>query len=595
MYRYLYWGGENSLEFAVLAMDCLKKWGLDIDERVLLSWGLDADDSQLVDHYLNKFFTMEKDILKPFRDQRVSETGELFASQDFPLSPDLHVLLGMVVGVSSKEMIRTVLRYAKKPLPSYIGGQLLLSHVCFRQMEPIDDIRDIICSLVEAGVDVKATGNNRQGPLQNAVSWNNSNLADVLLDYELSLADVQLAMEGCVRKGSSLTAERIMSSIFQKRPQILTIPLPKQDFDHFQLPTERLDFNYLRAICSRSEFSQPELLHSALLGLAIQITKDQPGGRVAIRERLDEFGNLLMTPLHHAAKHGNVEAAKLLLEEGANINAYSIYPAKGESMDLSAFTCTSDLSKLDDKQRDWVLANSGTTPLDEANDRDWDMSLYQWLPSDQRLLLEFRFAGGANKEEAAYEARTRTMINFLRENHAKTRFEIFGKPESRQRERDARLKDSRVQYRKKHTRKSPSDTYHRIFKFWGAAAALHSAQPTLHTFPDLISRADPTRPRYSELFADSITLFDRVLSSTSQPPDNSLHVGIETELSRYRNWAQNCHLDEGKLDEIADVPPLSISITLSASIFVCLREITCTLSYIEELLSGSPEPPQHIR
>ena len=65
MYRYLYWGGENSLEFAVLAMDCLKKWGLDIDERVLLSWGLDADDSQLVDHYLNKFFTMEKDIHVP--------------------------------------------------------------------------------------------------------------------------------------------------------------------------------------------------------------------------------------------------------------------------------------------------------------------------------------------------------------------------------------------------------------------------------------------------------------------------------------------------------------------------------------------------
>lgn len=592
MYRYLYWGDEKSLRFILPAMECLKRYGLAADERVLLSWAMDADDCEVADYYLNKFFSMGEHMLQPFRDPRVSDTGEPSNSQDFPLSPDLKDLLSVVISISSKEMVQIVLRYTKKPLSSCNNfGYPFLCQVGFRQTEPREYLDEIVSWLIEAGVDVKATGAVRGGPLQNAVVWNNSNLADVLLDYELSFKEVQAAMQSCVMKGNSLTAERIMRSIFRKYPQILTLQLPKQEFDVFHLVTERFDPNYLRAICSRPEFSQQKNLHAGILREAIQCTKQQPGGRLALKERLSEFGFLLMTPLHYTAKNANVEAAQILLEEGANINAYSIYPAKGFDIDTSTFTCTSDLSGLNDNQKNWLLANSGPTPLDEAYDRDWEMSLYQWLSSDQNLLMEFRLAGGANKEEDEYEERTQTMINFLKANGAKTRCELFGQPESRQRERNARLKDSRKLYKKKNEQRPSSDTSRRIFRFWGAACALHSAQMTLREFPDLSTRVEPTRPRYSKLFADSISQFLRILSSTSELLDDERRAGIESELSGYRTWAQKIHLEEGELDEIADIPSPSLSMVLSASIFVSLREIVLTLRYIEELLA---EPQTYI-
>ncbi len=88
------------------------------------------------------------------------------------------------------------------------------------------------------------------------------------------------------------------------------------------LPTKTRDTNFLRAVCDTWEFGRDDDINERILGIMIAKTRTQPGGEWALRERLDEFAHppFFNTPLHHAASKGNLRAAKLLVEAGAQVN-----------------------------------------------------------------------------------------------------------------------------------------------------------------------------------------------------------------------------------------------------------------------------------
>jgi ankyrin repeat protein len=587
MFKWLYWGDETPLEFILPAVACIRRHRIGIDERVLLSWAFDSDDHRIVDHYLNKLLTKERHLLKPFRGPRVNDSGELTDSQDFPMAPDLRKVFSMILLVSSKQMIKTVLGYMDKPIPSCDEtGQPLMCQLSFRQSELIGDVRAIVSMLIEAGVDITAiklvSSQPNFGPLRNAAAWNNAVLAEVLLENHPSLAEVQGAMQVCVAKGNSKIARQIMRSIFEQCPQVLVVPLPSQEV-FAQSQISQHDCNYLRAFCSRIEFSTKETLTAGALGEVIQYTKDQPGGQEALQERLAEIGLLKMTPLHHAAYSGNLDAAEILLGEGANVNAYHIFIHPGLGHDLSKATCTVDLSTLDDSQKLMLFGASGPTPLDEAYRRNWELALFQWLQSDQGLIKEIRWAGGACKEEDAYETRTQKMLEMLRAQGAKTRNELFGKPNTQEKATQMVLKKMRSRYEIKPL----SDTSQRGSRFWGSACALHSAQTTQYKFPGLMNHSEPSRPRFSALFAESIEQFARVLSRCSELGEDETAFHVKEELSKYQTWARKNRIAEGDLDPIADIPPFGQSIVLAASLFVTLREVTYTLEYLEDIIMDS--------
>jgi hypothetical protein len=192
---------------------------------------------------------------------------------------------------------------------------------------------------------------------------------------------VQGAMQICVGKGNSLAAGQIMRSIYTKCPQVLVVPLPGAEKSVPSVQSlHNANHNYLRAFCARVEFSCQKKLQAGPLAEAIQHTETQPGGQQTLHSRLDETGLLKQTPLHHAAFNGNVAAAEMLLEKGANVNAYHVFVRDGPDHDfLSKTDCTIDLSSLDEKQKTRLFSASGPTPLDEAYRRDWELSLFQWL------------------------------------------------------------------------------------------------------------------------------------------------------------------------------------------------------------------------
>jgi len=581
MFRWLYWHDETPMGFILPAVEFIKRHHLGFDERVLLSWALDSDEPQIVDYYLNKLWTVERPLIKPFRPLRVS--GDPGSSWDIPLTPDLKQLFSVVLSASSKEMIQTVLKYMEKPVSPYDEiGRPFTSLLAFRQYEPVDDIRAIVSVLIEAGISITTSNPQSEfGPIKDAAAWNNVNLVDVLLDYDPSLEDVQGAIQICIGKGNSMASGQIMRSIYTKCPQVLVVPLPEAENSVFSIQSlHHADHNYLRAFCSRVEFSCREKLQAGPLAEAIQHTEEQPGGRQALRSRFDESGLLKQTPLHHAAFNGNVAAAEMLLEKGANINTYHVFVGDGPEHDfLSKANYTIDLSALDEKQKTQLFLASGPTPLDEAYRRDWGLSLFQWLQTDQGLINELRQAGGAFKEQDAYEARTLKMIDLLREQGAKTRNELFGKPNTYQEVNKIVLNKLRTRYKQ-----SPlSDTAQRIWKLNGATTTFRSAQNTLLEFPGLVDRVDLTRPRLSALYIESIQLITGVLSKCSELGEIQLHIDVENELEKYQAWAEKNGLGKGDLDPIADIP-LGLSRVLSAAVFSSLREIIYTLGYFEEIL-----------
>ena len=77
IFRWLYWHDETPMGFILPAVEFIKRHRLGFDERVLLSWALDTDETQIVDYYLNKMWTVETPLIKPFRPLRVSDDAVL--------------------------------------------------------------------------------------------------------------------------------------------------------------------------------------------------------------------------------------------------------------------------------------------------------------------------------------------------------------------------------------------------------------------------------------------------------------------------------------------------------------------------------------
>jgi hypothetical protein len=220
IFRWLYWH-EAPLEFILPAVEFIKRHHLAFDERVLLSWALNSNKPQIVDYYLNKLWTVERPLIKPFRPLRIR--GDPGSSWDIPLTPNLKQLFSAVLSACSKEMIWTILKYMEKPVLSCDEtGNPFVSLLAFRQYEPVDNVRAIVSVLIEAGISITTSNPQSEfGPIRNTAAWNNVNLVDVLLDYDPSLEDVQGAMQICVGKGNSLAAGQIMRSIYTKCPQVL--------------------------------------------------------------------------------------------------------------------------------------------------------------------------------------------------------------------------------------------------------------------------------------------------------------------------------------------------------------------------------------
>ncbi|KAH7128860.1 hypothetical protein EDB81DRAFT_906536 [Dactylonectria macrodidyma] len=584
----LYWQEGPHVAFLIPLVDRIREGGISLDNKGILHWAFDADRHEIVDYYLQRFRQKGENLAGPYRFRMIDYKSDESMVRDILLGDSMTTGFSNILGASSKAMALVVLKYAPKPLhPSGNYGLPWLMAIGARRIEPREDTQDLVSALIEAGADMSTTDDRGNGPLYSAAFWNNYNAVEALLSYNPSVDDIQRAIQVCLSKGIPRVASSILSAIFAKCPQALTVPLPKQDESAMYLnilDPNNTELNYLRSFCNANEFSRDETSNRASLLEALQMMQTQASNEQALRERLNEqsfFGP--QTPLHCAARTGSVQLVEeLLSKSGIDVNAMPVLHMPGfeSPLTLSHEGEQDVISVFPDPM---AAISSGLTPLDCAYDRNWELSLFQWPEKDRPLIEDLRKAGGTHREQNDFEWRTQAVIGLLRGAGGKTHEEIFGLPGTMTDLglRNTAREESRMAFIEKNKPTEPSETSQQIQKLWGEVCGLPSSDKTHHRYPGLLSIADPARPRFSALSREAMILFDKC--QTKGPSDivsSSLHLELSQRRSRFEKWTGYNGVLSGHLDAMQDIPPTTASHTLAVGIFIGLYEVIQTLEYL---------------
>ncbi|KJZ70211.1 hypothetical protein HIM_10397 [Hirsutella minnesotensis 3608] len=590
MTRTLYWQGESSMSYIIPLVNRIRSHQVSLDDKGIMHWALDANQPEILDYYLQRLLLSGGNLAGPYRFRKIGYDSEESIVLDVALGDNLMTILSNVLSARDKAMAMTVLKQVPKPLPlSGSYGRPWLVIIGERPLEPREHVQELVSALIKAGADMGATDYQGNGPLYSAALWNNYNAVNVLLTRKPNVIDAQRAINLCIAKGLHMVASSILSAIFTKCPQVLTVQLMKLNNDaplSIILDTKYTDFNYVRSFCDMNEFSRDESVNLSLLQEVIQTTETQADGADALRQRLQEqsfFG--LPSPLHCAAKTGSVQLANALLKEPAvEVNAMPLLQMSNFDITLSQEEGKAIMPGLTDPM---AALSSGPTPLDCAYDRNWNMSLFQWPERDRLLIDQLRSAGGAHKELDDFEQRTQNMIKLLRGAGGKTKEEIFHDNPSYRTDmesRDAARAESRKAFVEKIKQSEPSATSRQIQEFWGEVCRLPSAHMTQQRYPGLLESADSTRPRFSELAQEAIELFRQCLQHTSHVFDSNLRPELAEKRSKFEKWAEYNDVLSGELDTTQDVPPTTASHLLSSGVFIALHEFIRILKYFSVIL-----------
>jgi len=90
------------------------------------------------------------------------------------------------------------------------------------------------------------------------------------------------------------------------------------------------------------EWREPYPLHAAVQGN----TREQVAELLAAGYELNDFDDEGHTPLHHAARAGNLPMMRLLIEAGANVNAHDAASIGETPLGAIAANCTFEVAQL---------------------------------------------------------------------------------------------------------------------------------------------------------------------------------------------------------------------------------------------------------
>ena len=319
---------------------------------------------------------------------------------------------------------------------TYLG--ILSTRISLEESE----LDHIASSLALHGADVTVVDLDGNGPLYEAVKSNRLGAVVALLQLGASIEDSRRAFSLCLHDTYSQVSPSIMNEIAAAIPQVLLFSSHiRQSFLSRMMDFKGQDANYVRVLCQADETERDDVINTLKLKNILAILKTQRQGEEIIRALLyDQVDGTDISPLHAAAISGNIEAAAILLAEGANVNQCASLSKRGWETDLDAELAAiieSTNLELDESQilmqtpslgldgADNSVDLNGPTPLDLALGRNWTLQQRHFSnPQMHDLIREIEWAGGHHAVQKDFERRTIGMLELLSKHGGKTAVEL---------------------------------------------------------------------------------------------------------------------------------------------------------------------------
>jgi ankyrin repeat protein len=584
LFRKIYWIKEQITDIQEV-VECFKEHAIALDEQGILGAGLDADNPEIVDLYIRKLGISKGAELPPFRFHTYNNPA-----YSVDVSFDLASMLNAVVLNSSLSLVKTVLMYMRKPISSKgFLDEIYLGAVGNRQNTSRAETNGIIDALIAAGAKMDVTNSIGKGPLWHAVLYNNFEALEGLLDQNPTMKDLQGAFGVCIRNGFAQAAVKMLRCILEKHLEVLLSPPDDTGASYGNFDTAHIDTNYLRVLCNVPERSRDDTINNTMLRDIIDRLVLLPNGKQTLEEQLKHemgfWGE--HTPLHAAVFHGNLPAIETLLAAGADVNFCSNY-SEGESLfgNISSFPTLipEPTSNIQGNLANYF--NTGPTPLDWAQYRDWVKTLQIGKPDVVDQARAVWFAGGATREKNKYDTLTRRTIQLLKNRGGKTRAQLFGMPESAHTVNPVRTASSgqKEDLAPSTLLKSEKTA---ILSFLGLACSLPYA--TLSRSDDTEGTYPPssTRVPLSILFSDLIPKFEQLLrrdewNTESEGPFDNLN----SLMAKLKAWNEDSGASQGLLDNLDQ--EITQRLSLAQGIRLCMRDINHNLDRLEQALREAP-------